>query len=211
MRLQLLCLFLAPAMSFGCVGEGAPGDGSGGSGGGGGSTVPAGPVTFTIDSSKTRPISPYIYGTNSGDFTKEAKGLTLARLGGNRLTAYNWENNYSNAGSDWQYSSDNYMSKSTTPGVAMTQATHNALDHGASMIVTVPIAGWVAADENGSCPPKPTAAQIAARFFPILPKKGSAFAYPPNLTDGKVFADEFVALMESQFPTAQTDPARRIF
>jgi Glycoside hydrolase family 44 len=57
----------------------------------------------------------------------------------------------------------------------------------------------------------PTAAQIAQNFFPILPQKGSAYVYPPDLTDGKVYADEFVHWLESQFPAAQIDPARRIF
>jgi len=224
MRLRLAHLFSIAMLALGCASNPAPsptgGAGGGGAGGGGGTTTatiippgdPGNPnVTFTIDSTKTRAISPYIYGTNGGDFAKEAKGLTLSRVGGNRLTAYNWENNYSNAGSDWNYSNDDYMSTSSTPGLPMKQATQAASDAGASMIMTVPIAGWVSADKDRDCPSQPTAAQIAARFFPILPKKGSAFAYPPDLTDGKVYADEFVAYMESQFPSAQTDPARRIF
>jgi hypothetical protein len=193
---------------------GTPGGGAGGVVGP--TTTPGDPgkvdVTFTVDTTASvHPISPYIYGSNGGDFTKEAKGLALARVGGNRLTAYNWETNASNAGSDWQYSNDNYMSTSTTPGAAMLDAAQKATGAGASIIITVPIAGWVSADEKGSCPSKPTAAQIAERFFPILAKKGSAYAYPPSLSDGKVYADELVAYLESQFPTAQTDPARRIF
>jgi hypothetical protein len=93
----------------------------------------------------------------------------------------------------------------------MKQAAQTASSAGASIIMTVPMAGWVSADENGPCPSQPTQAQIAQRFFPILPKKGSAFAYPPDTTDGKVYADEFVHWLESQFSTAQTDPLRRIF
>ena len=194
-------------------------------GGGGGGGAAAGPstgtpaptpgsaqVTFTVDSTQgTRAISPYIYGTNQGDFSAEARGLTLSRMGGNRLTAYDWETNASNAGSDWQYENDDYMSASATPGLPMLQSAQAAAAAGASLIMTVPMAGWVAADEAGPCPAQPTPAQIAQRFLPILPAKGAAFSYPPNLTDGKVYADEFVAWLESQFPTAQTDPARRIF
>jgi hypothetical protein len=215
MKLRDVCLFSIVTLSFACASDPgkSPDAGSGGAGGTGGTAGSSGPfsVSFTIDSSKTHAISPYIYGTNSGDFTKEAKGLTLARVGGNRLTAYNWENNLSNAGSDYNYSSDNYLSTSTTPGAGMTKPTQVASSAGASMIMTVPIAGWVSAKANSACPSKPTAAQIAENFFPILPKKGGAFAYPPDLTDGKVYADEFVAHMESQFPSAQTDPSRRIF
>jgi len=208
-------LFVLAGMALsGCASE--PGS-TGGDGGGSGPVVPPGnpgtpEVVFTVDSTtKTHPISPYIYGTNESKLPTGTKGLTLTRVGGNRLSAYNWETNASNAGSDYQYSSDSYMSSSATPGLPMKEAAQTASGAGASIILTVPMAGWVSADEKGKCPDKPTAAQIAERFFPILPKKGAAFAYPPDLTDGKVYADEFVATMESQFPTAQTDPARRIF
>jgi hypothetical protein len=212
MGLRVVGLLSSVMMSLACASDPGTGTGAGGGAGGGSTGTPTpGAVTITIDSSQVHAISPYIYGTNGGDFAKEAKNLTLSRVGGNRLTAYNWETNASNAGSDWQYSNDNYMSKSTTPGLAMVQATQSASSAGASMIMTVPIAGWVSADENGSCPSSPTAAQIAQRFFPILPRKTGADAYPPVLTDGTVYADEFVAYLESQFPTAQTDPSRRIF
>ncbi len=57
-------------------------------------------VTYNINTDVNRtPISKYIYGTNwTGD-----PNYTIIRSGGNRLTAYNWENNYSNAGADWHY------------------------------------------------------------------------------------------------------------
>lgn len=159
------------------------------------------------------PISPYIYGTNQGDLTGEAKNLTMTRVGGNRLTAYNWETNYSNAGNDYLYENDQYISTSTVPGDPMKQAVQAASSAGASIIMTVPMAGYVSSTGNPAvqCPSQPTPAQIAQNFVPILPKKGSAYVYPPDLTDGKVYADEFVVWLESQFPSAQTDPARRIF
>jgi mannan endo-1,4-beta-mannosidase len=54
-------------------------------------------VIYNINTDVNRtPISKYIYGTNS----KGDANCTIVRSGGNRLTAYNWENNYSNAGSD---------------------------------------------------------------------------------------------------------------
>jgi hypothetical protein len=169
-------------------------------------------VLFTIDSTAaTHPISRYIYGTNQGDLTAEAKNLTMTRVGGNRLTAYNWENNLSNAGSDYLYENDTYISSSTVAGEPMKQAVQAAANAGASTIMTVPIAGWVSRTNNVQCPSNPSAAQIAQNFYPILPKKPSAFQYPPDLNDGKVYADEFVHWLESQFPNAQTDPLRRIF
>src|SRR3954468_14047212 len=49
-------------------------------------------VHITIDSSKDRvPISPYIYGANQ--HAQRIADHPLTRIGGNRWTAYNWENN----------------------------------------------------------------------------------------------------------------------
>src|SRR5437870_1422069 len=81
---------------------------------------PAADVTVTIDPTKTKPISPYIYGINfySGN-TGAPPLLTLDRAGGNRWTAYNWETNASNAGSDYIYNNDNYLSSSTVPAEAL--------------------------------------------------------------------------------------------
>ena len=74
---------------------------------GGGS---AGAVRFTIDSTAPRqPISPFVYGTNDSDWAGRSRGLRLGRLGGNRWTAYNWETNASNAGSDFQHQNDGFL------------------------------------------------------------------------------------------------------
>ena len=71
---------------------------------------PAGSVRFTIDSAAARhPISPYIYGMNQSDWAGRSRGLRLGRLGGNRWTAYNWETNASNAGSDYRHQNDDYL------------------------------------------------------------------------------------------------------
>ena len=52
-------------------------------------------VTYNIKTDVARtPVSKYIYGTNSTGNSD----YTIVRSGGNRLTAYNWENNWSNAG-----------------------------------------------------------------------------------------------------------------
>lgn len=66
------------------------------------------PVAITINSSLNRaPISPYIYGTNAA--LTQTEGWTAFRQGGNRLTAYNWENNASHAGDDYYHSNDNFL------------------------------------------------------------------------------------------------------
>ena len=79
-------------------------------------------VVFEIDGAKKQPISPYIYGTNQPDWQGHSKYLTLTRWGGNRITAYNWETNASNAGSDWQHQNDDFLSKSDRAGGAGPQA-----------------------------------------------------------------------------------------
>jgi len=55
-------------------------------------------VTAIIDPATTRGISPYIYGLNVNGISGAPSHLTLDRMGGNRWTAYNWENNASCGG-----------------------------------------------------------------------------------------------------------------
>ena len=107
------------------------------------------PVVFEIDGAKKQPISPYIYGTNQPDWQGHGKYLTLTRWGGNRITAYNWETNASNAGSDWQHQNDGFLSTSDVPGEPVRKLVADAHAAGASVIVTVPMAGYVAADKAG--------------------------------------------------------------
>ena len=63
-----------------------------------------GDVHFTINSTQNvKSISPWIYGAN---FVSISSPASADRIGGNRSTAYNWETNVSNAGSDWYYEND---------------------------------------------------------------------------------------------------------
>ena len=87
-------------------------------------SVQPAPLRFSIDPSKQTPISRFIYGANfvesrSWDFARHFPPFTLVRIGGNRLSAYNWENNFSNAGNDYLYENDDYLSDSRKPGEAV--------------------------------------------------------------------------------------------
>jgi len=169
-------------------------------------------VDFTVDSSSQRhPISPNIYGMNQPDWAGRSRGLRLARLGGNRWTAYNWENNASNAGMDYHNQNDDYLGGGDVPGEAV--RVHVAAAHaaGASMIVTVPIAGYVAADKNPPGDVNQTPDWLNTRFLESRPAKGGRFAYPPDGGDRVVYQDEFVAWLESSFPYARSDSARTLF
>jgi hypothetical protein len=175
-------------------------------------TAPASSVTFTIDSGASRhPISPYIYGTNQPSWHDRSRGLRLARLGGNRWTAYNWETNASNAGSDYQHQNDGYLGGGEVPGEAVRPHVAEAFAAGASMLVTVPIAGYVSADKAPGGDVNQTPDYLHVRFHPSLPSKGRGFAYPPDTGDGVVYQDEFVAWLEGSFPGAHSDASRSLF
>ena len=167
-------------------------------------------VTFKIDSTKNHGINPLVYGTN-GQPPLGTVHETLLRSGGNRLTAFNWENNASNAGSDWCYQNDNLMSSSTAPGAAMKSFVELATGGGAAAYVTIPIVDYVAADElGGSSPPgcsgdvrKSGAGYLSTRMKQNKSTKGSAFSLTPNTTDGFVYQDEFVNWLKATEPTAR--------
>jgi len=149
-------------------------------------------VAYNINPDLNRtPISKYVYGSNWGSGTD----YTIRRSGGNRLTAYNWENNFSNAGSDYgPYHNDDYMSSSQVPGIAITNFHNAALSQGQASIVTLQMAGYVSADENGNVL-LPSQAAPSSRFKQVVFAKGAAFCSPPgspNKNDGNVYMDEFV-------------------
>ena len=163
-------------------------------------------VTLTIDTSAAnRPISPLIYGLNSPSAAQlSATRATLVRLGGNRWTAYNWETNASNAGSDYCYENDDYLSSSTTPGAAIKPTLTMAHNAGATALVTIPIVNEVAGDEAAQCNVQNTPNYLALHFDQNLPTKGSAFSLTPSTTDGKVYQDEFVNWLKQAVPGEPT-------
>jgi hypothetical protein len=174
--------------------------------------APAGSVRFTIDSAAARhPISPYIYGMNQPDWAGRSRGLRLGRMGGNRWTAYNWETNASNAGADYRHQNDDFLGGGDVAGDAVRPHVARALAAGASMIVTVPMAGYVSADKAPSGDVNQTPDFLNARFLESRAAKRRGFSYPPDTGDRVVYQDEFVAWLESAFPDARRDPARTLF
>jgi hypothetical protein len=173
--------------------------------------APAGTVRFAIDSTASRhPISPFIYGMNQVDWAGRSRGLRLSRLGGNRWTAYNWENNASNAGADYNHQNDGYLGGGDVPGEAVRPHVAQAFAAGASMLVTVPIAGYVSADKSPGGDVNQTPDYLHARFEESRAAKGRGFTYPPDTGDEVVYQDEFVAWLESAFPEARSDTARTL-
>src|SRR5271165_556768 len=159
-------------------------------------------VTITIDPTKTHAISPYIYGTNFGSGVSNGPPLlTFDRAGGNRWTAYNWETNASNAGSDYLYENDNYLSSSNVSGEAARSFIAGDQANGLASLMTVQLQGLVSADEAGPVsvanPPDLT------RFKTVVDKKSTVSSVPftttPDTTDANVYMDEFVWAMDRKF------------
>jgi len=83
-------------------------------------------VNFSIDPQQdSRPISKFVYGVNQS-LDGNYANATFTRLGGNRWTAYNWENNASNAVSDWYFQNDASLGGGDTPGGAVIPILQNA-------------------------------------------------------------------------------------
>ena len=150
-------------------------------------------------------ISPYIYGVNEYGNQSVLKSLNVnaIREGGNRMTGYNWENNASNAGSDWKHSSDNNLSDSDAPADCVQTVSKEAADNGiAYKLATVQLAGYVAADKKGTV----TEAEAAPseRWNEVVFTKGAPFADTPDLTDGKVYMDEYVNYIVGKLGDSQS-------
>ena len=156
-------------------------------------------VTISIDPAKTKPISPYIYGINfySGN-PGVSPLLTFDRAGGNRWTAYNWETNASNAGSDYIYNNDSYLSGSNVPAEAVGSFIAADQGQGLASLVTLQLQGLVSADENG--PVSVTSPPDLTRFKTVVDKKGSTFTAMPPTTDASVYMDEFVWALDQKLP-----------
>jgi hypothetical protein len=149
------------------------------------------------------PISPLIYGLNSTDEIATTH-QSVVRLGGNRWTAYNWENNASNAGADWQYQNDGYLvqglANGDAPGEAVLGALQTSHANGAAALLTVPNVDYVAADKAGDGDVRNSGADyLQTRFKSNQAKKGSAFSLTPDPNDATVYQDEFVNWVKTGF------------
>ncbi|MGC1376895.1 MAG: glycoside hydrolase family 44 protein [Anaerolineales bacterium] len=167
------------------------------------------PVSFIVDTEHARSaISPYIYGSNQD--IAGVSAWTLRRFGGNRTTGFNWENNASNAGSDYNQSSDSFVctwvgldaTGCNTPGAALAAYHDKSLSTGAMDIITLQMAGYVAADKNGTV--ATTEAAPSARWIPVTYAKGSAFANPPVATDNAVYSDEEINFLVQKYGLSST-------
>jgi hypothetical protein len=172
------------------------------------STAPteAGELTFEVDTAKViRPISPYVYGINSQK--EEGTNVTVRRMGGNRQTGYNWENNASNAGSDYNHQSDEWSctvlgyTDCGVPGAQFVDFARENKTLGAETVATIPLVDYVTADKKG----KVSEAEKApsARWVKSAPKKPGPLSLTPDPNDKTVYQDEFVNLLVNKVGKAK--------
>ena len=151
-------------------------------------------MNVTVDlSAEKKKISPYIYGVNAFD-SSSVKNITThnIRQGGNRFTGYNWETNWSNAGEDWHNSSDtNQGDIGDGPAGAVQKFSGIAAKKDIEYkLATLQMAGYVSADKDGDVTKAETAP--SKRWNEVVFKKDAPFADTPDLTDDKVYMDEYV-------------------
>jgi mannan endo-1,4-beta-mannosidase len=166
-------------------------------------------TNFTVVvSDSPKAISPYIFGTNQ--LLVGGEDWTSMRIGGNRLTGYNWENNASNAGSDYLQSSDDYLasvfgipSDSSNIPAIVTEAFYNqAHQFSAYPLVTLQMAGFVAKDKNGPVDSEQTAP--SSRWAYVKFEKGSPLSLEPDTSDDSVFMDEYVNFLVNKYGPANS-------
>jgi mannan endo-1,4-beta-mannosidase len=151
-------------------------------------------------------ISPYIYGTNQ--LLTEDEHWSAIRQGGNRLTGYNWENNASNAGTDWINSSDNFLTwiagieDEDEPGIVTTTFRDKSIELNAYSLITLQLAGYVARDKNGTVTENQTAP--SSRWRNVKYEKESPFALQPDTSDSFIYLDEYVNFLVNRFGMANT-------
>lgn len=158
-------------------------------------------VTFDIQAErKAGRISPLIYGIN-GVVDVPNNRWGLIRSGGNRLTAYNWETNASNAGSDYLFQNDALMSDSDAPAKPLLDILDAASKVSAATLITLSNMDYVSADKKGDGDVRNSGPQyLSTRFKKNYAKKKAPFAATPDVTDDAVYQDELVSFLKAQRP-----------
>ncbi|MDR0303141.1 MAG: glycoside hydrolase family 44 protein, partial [Treponema sp.] len=160
-------------------------------------------IAVTVDTaSGNKAISPYIYGLNV--VPAQSTVIKSARLGGNRTTGYNWENNLSNAGEDWQNFNDEYLfpkdKDGSTPAITMTDFAEKAKKAGAYTLITLPMAGFAANDRLRTVTKEETAP--SKRFTKIVDRKNSSLSLTPDVKDDYVYSDELLNYLVTKLGVA---------
>ena len=167
-------------------------------------------ISASLDNDNTYLINPMIYGYNQDhSIPNSIANWGSRRLGGNRMSVFNWENGASNSGKDVAtFTNDNRIPSlvGTTwnarndAGESYRKFHQDNLDAGVESIITVPIMGWAAADKDGPNSTTPP----SSRWLYVKPQKTSSFSLTPDLTDDSIFVDESIHWLVNEFGNAST-------
>lgn len=167
-------------------------------------------VNVSVNTEKDRHlISPYIYGVSFGTDLSDIMASAL-KQGGTRFSTYNWENNYSNSGSDWFNNSDNSTVsdfggfQQNVPGLAAEKLITQAAMYNIPMaITTLQMGNYVAADGEGPI----LADQIAPsrRWKEVSFKKYTPFTLKPDTEDETVYMDEYLHFLIDRYGKSSTN------
>lgn len=151
---------------------------------------------------------------HGGQANLNSLNVTAWRLGGNSMTPYNWEQGANNAGNDDAHKNNSFQSfivtgtsagaapNFYTPANAIVTTQNHALSLGAAALIQLPMAGYVAADVNGTSCGTPGA--TPTRWKQVINTKPTAFSLTPNLSDGVIYVDEEINFLKNQFGDATT-------
>ena len=172
-------------------------------------------VVFQINAGAgEKAISPYVYGMalnysnqnyySPRPYAPPPENIPLFRVGGNEWTPHNWTINATHAGEDWfnfnipqPHVPEDSMD---SPGGVVEGNVQRAFAKNASIIVTVPMLGYVASDADDTDVTR-TPDYVHARFKTSVAKKASPFG-PGDPAAPAVYQDEFVHWLEGRFPGA---------
>ncbi len=173
-------------------------------------------VTVTINTAQNRQsISPLIYGVNYS--SANTSGVyTAERLGGDAMSTYNWETNYStthwwnsgvyvNDNNDWIPFTLGLNGGSYTPGKAIVTFRNYSNTRHSYPLVQLSCMGLVAKDMSGNINSSQCNAGLSSgRFLTSQVLKGSALSLTPNLSDNFVYTDEELNFLINQCGSAST-------
>jgi len=186
-------------------------------------------VVVSMDSSSgTKPVSPFIFGTLQD---RSFAGIATSwRKGGNRLTGYDWENGYSNAGSDYgPWHNDTLLAGDGTPGSTVRSMVNGVYGRTGTWanaaLVTLPTIGYVAGPWTGYS----TLVASPDVFTTVAPPLSGSQAWrvslpgragdtshalataTPDRFDGYVYQDDFLAWFRANWPGHDTSATAPVF
>ncbi len=178
------------------------------------SAAPASKITVT-PSEQLGKISPYIYGVNSGADLNAVSAKSI-RLGGNRMSAYNWENNMSNAGSDYYHTSDMYLItdipdefKRVPGGPALALSSEAQTHNIPYTLLTLQMLGYVTSSKRGRVTEENAAP--SDYWVEVRNKKDGELSLEPDKKDGAVYTDEYLNYLFDKLGKSDSETGIRAF